>query len=275
MKIPTCVKDIFIAGFIVGIILIAMYLYTQVWPPLVVIESNSMTHENAGFGKIGTIDAGDFVLVKKIHNRAKIITCLGAHNYNTYGAPGDVVVYYPYGNIDQTPVIHRVMFWVEVNEYNNIPYYTIPELNIVNVTSITLPTYGLHNYEPANSGFITQGDNNRFVDQAGKDICTEPIKFSWIIGVARYEIPWFGLVKLLIDDVREGTNNAKNGSLDCWLLLIISFVVIFLLPNITLFVWKNVKDTKYVKTLSKFLLRYYQKYKRYKTQHRTYKKSKR
>jgi hypothetical protein len=50
-------------------------------------------------------------------------------------------------------------------------------------------------------GFITLGDNNRgVVDQSSiGGVCWRPVQDDWINGVARGEIPWFGLIKLYVN----------------------------------------------------------------------------
>ena len=60
----TTVRDIAIALIIVAILIGTVFAYTQVWPPLVVIESESMQIDE--FSHIGIIDTGDLVLVKKV-----------------------------------------------------------------------------------------------------------------------------------------------------------------------------------------------------------------
>jgi len=63
--------------------------------------------------------------------------------------------------------------------------------------------YFLRYFGPPHGGLITMGDHN--VQSSGTAllgyydqlfICMEPIKDEWLVGKARGELPWFGLVKL-------------------------------------------------------------------------------
>jgi hypothetical protein len=54
------------------------------------------------------------------------------------------------------------------------------------------------------AGYITKGDNiktNRQYDQY--NLCTVPIREEWVIGVARYRIPYAGYVRLAFSKVIE------------------------------------------------------------------------
>ena len=95
-------------------------------------------------------------------------------------------------------------------------------------------------YRPDHSGFITKGDNNPECDQAGG--LSSPVKITWIIGKARGELPWFGLIKLIFppgntegqwgyngpDAVKIGYAVAPK---DEWICLGISLLVIIVLPS--------------------------------------------
>jgi signal peptidase len=50
------------------------------------------------------------------------------------------------------------------------------------------------------SGYITKGDNvvtNQYFDQEGDISYYKPIKDEWIIGTAKYRIPYLGYIRLL------------------------------------------------------------------------------
>ena len=68
-------KDALIALILVAAFLSSIVLYTGNWPPMVVVESGSMTHgwETAD-SRIGIIDPGDLVLVKSVSSRESVIT---------------------------------------------------------------------------------------------------------------------------------------------------------------------------------------------------------
>lgn len=193
-------------------------------PPAVVIESGSMMHcgvgvyaqigdacgfEDTGKGRIGTIDPGDVVLVFDVDGRGDVET-FAEEGQDHYGRPGDVVVY---ERLLGSPIIHRAMFWIQVNEDGT---YTIPELglttgnpaqeeilrdterwNIVEGCQLLLP----HGLTPEDSGFITKGDNNPCWDQSGNsNIVSRPVTPEQILGKSRAELPWVGLLKLFLSD---------------------------------------------------------------------------
>ena len=237
-------RDVFFALLFVLIILISLWAYTGQWfnaQPMVAVESNSMKHLDEPFGRIGTIDAGDMVLLVKVDGIEDIVPrgsnfkgAMAEQNKDDYhyGGYGDVIVYRPYGNPDETQIIHRAICWVEYNE--DYDTYTVEDYDIYNQSTINIPEVGLYNYEPNNphSGFITKGDNvttNREADQTSKSICDEPIKMEWISGKARGELPWIGVINLLFNDITTGDNTLKNvprDSFDCLLILLESLILI-------------------------------------------------
>ncbi|KAA0001940.1 MAG: S26 family signal peptidase [Thermoplasmata archaeon] len=241
------IRDILISVGIVGIILAALWGYTGQFPqsPMVVVTSGSMMHDGepypeASYGKIGTIDPGDLVLVKKINDRTDVIPrgALGNPDtkHRTYREYGDVIIYYPMGNKERVPIIHRAICWVEVNGDGT---YTVEAYGIERAESITIEELHLNGYKPQNSGFITKGDNNEYPDQIPSGgICEQPVKVDWIVGKARGEIPWFGLIKLMIfgngmgydgpDAVKVGNAVAPK---DEWVCLGLSMLLLIGLPT--------------------------------------------
>jgi signal peptidase len=129
-------KDVLIAFVIVIIVMASLWAFSGgIWPPMVVVESESMMHDDDS--KIGVIDTGDLTIVKKIHDRHDIITYVegnpeyqvtwvngtGTYDDNfsgkssphkTYSDYGDVIIYKKNG-MEGTPVIHRAMVWIEPN----------------------------------------------------------------------------------------------------------------------------------------------------------------
>ena len=93
----------------------AMFIHTGSMPPLVVVESKSMIHDEGG--EIGSIDAGDLILV---HNQPAdtIVTFAEAtdpnhpsYGYEQHGMEGDVIIYSKNGE-GGTPIIHRAIMRV-------------------------------------------------------------------------------------------------------------------------------------------------------------------
>jgi len=202
---------------------------------MVAIESGSMEHPDPPFGRLGTIDAGDMVLLVKVNSKDDIVTYKSAYtaedqNHFFYGEYGDVIVYRKYGDPDDDQIIHRAMCWLEYHE--DYGTYTVENYGIINETAVTIKELGLQGYKPTHSGFITKGDNpvtNKQCDQAG-GICTEPIKLEWISGKARSELPWIGTINLFFNDLVDGSfwdeheettvYNVPSDSVTCFIILV-------------------------------------------------------
>lgn len=213
-------KDVALALVIVGAVLGGLFVFTGVWPPMVVVESGSMMHgvdcpppaglpevcdPQVGYGKLGTIDPGDMVFVKRAPSRPEIVTLGEAAakepGQRNYGKPGDVVVYFNFENVPQdpaaraeakklrTPIIHRAVAYVEVNGVADreaclqgraqaASYsvfwegrtQTFDNRGVFLPPLFAEPQFSRDNgYKPCWSGFITKGDNpltNTLPDQA-------------------------------------------------------------------------------------------------------------
>jgi hypothetical protein len=97
-------------------------------------------------------------------------------------------------------------------------------------------------WKPEHTGFLTLGDNNHCsVDQGSKAVpgssgvysdsgIVGPVKADWLIGVAGGEIPWLGVVKLMVSGGDSpGVTHVPNSSF-FWLAGLI--VVLLLAPVI-------------------------------------------
>jgi signal peptidase len=224
--------------------------------PVVVVTSGSMMHcanaapdgtgpslgkdcEPQGYGRLGTIDPGDLVFVRRIADRVDVAT-LAQGGTARYGKSGDVVVYRPSGHTDVTPIIHRALFYVQVNDSDHT--YSVPDLGIfhqptldqpaaVTLAHCTLSGSGVHGrWTTADSGFITKGDNNAVADQCPGGITPFPARLDWVLGKARGELPWFGLIKLFVDDLRGSSRNFSNAGGDAKVMLAVSLGVLVALP---------------------------------------------
>jgi len=217
--------------------------------PVVVVESGSMMHcangvgpqgnacESERYGRIGTIDPGDLVFVKDIDRPSDVGTKAGKDSRH-YGRAGDVVVYQPDGDSRRTPIIHRALFWLQINGQSET--FTIEELGLHEVTTLNVPALqalglqlgyaeALRSMEagPEDSGFITRGDNNIEADQGPhSNIARLPVKAEWILGKARGEVPWLGLVKLKFSDWTVGTQNYRNAPSDSKTMLLLSLALL-------------------------------------------------
>lgn len=114
------VREVLLAGGLIATLIAVLVLMTGSWPPMVVIESNSMQHD--ADGEVGSIDAGDLVLVMS-DERKHIITYAEAieeggqyEGYENHGFPGDVIIYRKNGGMTTTPVIHRVLLQAVADE---------------------------------------------------------------------------------------------------------------------------------------------------------------
>jgi signal peptidase len=250
------IRDVVVALLAVFIILMILWGYTGQWfaAPMVAIESGSMEHPNPPFGRLGTIDAGDMVLVQKVSKRSDIIPhggpIMGAEaekGWQTYGDYGDVIIYKPMGRTDVSQIIHRAMCWVDVYYHGTQQTYTILDYGIYNETSLTIPQLGLYNTNPrwTYSGFLTKGDNNDVIDQV-TDICPEPVQVGWISGKARFEIPWLGTINLFFEDVLHGKNTVANVHQDSLICLGIVIAILVSIP-IILDIYDYVKKRKQAK----------------------------
>ena len=268
------VKDVVVSGGIVASLLLILYLYSGVWPPMVVIESESMMHGSDS--QIGVIDTGDLTLVKSVHDRNDIVTYVQAsnpkdpnHGFRTYGDYGNVIIYRKNG-ISDTPVIHRAIAWIEYNasasnpqldvyrgDLPDIGVYDVPDYTVANLTCYypdfkpgTL--FVIHfstifrDVAARHAGFVTHGDHNiRLVDQESltvNGVLVQPVKQEWVVGKAEGELPWFGLFKLWITG--HPTQTFPKTSVQDLIITIIILVVVPILMDYFISKWKRNKTSR-------------------------------
>lgn len=249
------IRDICIALLAVFIVLLLLWGYTGQWfsAPMVAIESGSMEHPDPPFGRLGTIDAGDMVLVKRVYILDDIIVhgseyggaqATNDKRFFTYGSWGDVIIFKPMGRDDVSQIIHRAMCWVDVHEFDGVYYYTIEEYGIFNQSVLHIPELGLNNHRPiwTHSGYLTKGDNNAVIDQISQ-ICPQPVQFEWVTGKARGLIPWLGVINLLFEDVLHGKQTRHNVHTDSWIMLGVVIVVLVSIP-VSFDVYDYLKEKK-------------------------------
>lgn len=237
-------RDALVLVVVFGVLLGGLYAYTGSWPPAVIVESGSMMHADSDvtYGRFGTIDPGDLVLVKDVDSVEDIRT-LAEDGKERYGKSGDVVIYYPGNNRARTPIIHRAIGYIEMEGTEADPVYFLRwsddapcEGGSTKVSrgahtwcrygsdGVYAPSASISGpgsrpsdpnpYRPTKGGFVTKGDNpvtNPQSDQisglskdgAGTDV---PVQFEWIEGVGRAELPWLGLIKLALADRPNESN---------------------------------------------------------------------
>ena len=258
LHLPDTVKDVGIAIGCVVLVFLLTFAYSGNWPPMVVIESGSMEHDNnslyaePGYTHLGTIDTGDLVIVKEAEKK-DIVTYLEGKNtgYKKYGDYGDVIVYYKNGIREKdgqpvTPVIHRAMFWVDVDVENKT--YHVPEAGRTFYNEIDLEQFGddklvgtIEGQVLQNSGYVTKGDStgNPHPDQMthfdinGNKV--QPVEPDWVVGMARGELPWFGLIKLRVTQ----PDNYAQAPPGCRGMLGFSIMLILLGPYTAGKVWES------------------------------------
>lgn len=218
-----------VALAIIVLLLVSLWAYTQNWPPVYVVESSSMQHGTSD--QLGLINTGDLVLAQHLSAGRVVPYVVGmTTGYTTYGEYGDVLLYYPGGQTDVVPVIHRAIAYLEHDADGT---YSVPELaglpcgNATDAVyrssgasgcgtshlngTLTLRGIGWQNVSLSvqlstlggHSGFLTMGDNNVVPGTPNKGVPDQPaistlVEPGWILGAARGMIPWFGAIKLLL-----------------------------------------------------------------------------
>ncbi|MGA9839110.1 MAG: S26 family signal peptidase [Thermoplasmata archaeon] len=227
-----------VAVAIIVVLLASLYAYTGNWPPVYVVESNSMQHGSTDI--LGLINTGDLVLAQRIPTGQITPYVVGLQTgYSTYGEYGDVILYSANGEAG-TPIIHRAILFLEWNpassSYNatdlaglrcgsmtgavynatgtpgncgttnltgTLTLYHIGWRSTTVVIDLSSPNLGRH------SGFVTMGDNNFLPYECTRDCVqgdpdqtdglSELVEPGWVIGAARGMLPWFGAVKLALE----------------------------------------------------------------------------
>lgn len=259
-------RDVGIALLVVFLVFVALWAYSGVWPPIVVVESSSMQHDDFS-SSVGVIDTGDLVIVQNTNSRKEVETYVQGEcsGHSTYGDSGDVIIYNERGGGDK-PIIHRALIYLEFNTTTNNSF-DVPSLECdkwvygVNwwiltgpgseprnlTTSLTIRLSSAHRNlnvtlnlgnllndiktddDWNDGGFIAMGDNNDHPDNS-------LIKHEWIIGKARGELPWFGLIKLSVSgDIPWGNVCSAPSERGCaadnsWISLIVALVVLIAVP---------------------------------------------
>jgi len=202
--ITTFVVDV--GSSALAVLLVGFFLFTVsgVWPPMVAVESASMTPQ---------MKTGDLVFVMEeqrfpgdgAHEDTGVVTArAGAEvGYEQFSRPGDVVVYEPDGNGDRTPIIHRAMFWVEEGER----WYDQADPDAVGSAD---SCEELANCPAPYAGFITKGDANTAYDQVGPNPHSGPVRSEWIVGTAEARVPWLGCVRLPSKDCTTPLSTASS-----------------------------------------------------------------
>ena len=271
-------RDLAVAFLIVAIVMGLLFAYARVWPPMVVVESNSMQHSDAE-SFVGVIDTGDLVLVQAVGTAGDVVPYIEgrATGHATYGDYGDVIVFAkPGAALTSTPIIHRAMAYVVRNATGGadvlglarLPEAAWSALATNNSTGnfaqgileFTLRDVGYRGldltFRPADEltraevteGFLTKGDHNNNPDGHGA------VAVNRILGKARGELPWFGLLKLTLFPGGSGCCPRGWGSTgpdgapkNSWDALLVSLVLIIVGPFAADFGWAFYKEHRQAK----------------------------
>ncbi|WP_327050640.1 S26 family signal peptidase [Halomicrococcus gelatinilyticus] len=189
----TFVREMLESVVVVLAIGLLLFAVSGVWPPMVAVESGSMEPQ---------MERGDLIFVMDEHRLAPgaaqdgtgIVTYQTGQQtgYSSFDRPGDVIIYQPYGQNGETPIIHRAMFWVEKGEN----WYGEADQSYVGSAD---SCEELPNCPAPNAGFITKGDNNPGYDQVLG--ISDPVHPSWVRGTAELKIPWLGHVRLFFSSM--------------------------------------------------------------------------
>lgn len=242
-------RDVALAFLVVALVLGAIFVYTQVWPPIVIVEGDSMQHsDDTSF--IGVVDTGDLVLVQAVRQHVDVVTYVEGRvtGYKTYSDFGDVIIFHRPGSaLPATPIIHRAIVYVLPNASGGVDVPSLARLPAdewyaeAGGNPVAVP-YGITRFTIRNAGgfledqalpfnvsgvdsegFLTKGDHNPSRDPWG------PVPVSRILGKARGELPWFGLVKLIVDPERGCCPNGwgdPRAPRNSWDALLVSLVLI-------------------------------------------------
>lgn len=177
---------------VLAVALIGGYLFAMsgVWPPMVAIESESM-EPNMNVNDLVFVMDADRFQPSDAHGDTGIVTAqTGSQTgYEKYGDGGDVIIFAPDGNENDTPIIHRAMFWVEEGE-NWVDRADDDYLGSSDSCD------DIRTCPAPNDGFITKGDNNNRYDQVAHTQGNSPVKSEWVVGTAEVRIPGLGWLRL-------------------------------------------------------------------------------
>jgi len=159
-------------AYIITLLSIFMVLYVMFgsFMPITAVVSESMSPN---------IERGDVLLYEDISRIDKIWTYTSAEGrYKSFNDYGDVIMFRQYGKDDTMNVVHRAIRYVNKGDemWPGGP-------------------------NASHAGYVTKGDNkvtNKLYDQQTSISRLQPIKQEWIVGVARYKIPYIGYVRLIL-----------------------------------------------------------------------------
>lgn len=185
------VRELLISVVIVLLIAGILFGISGVWPPLVAVESDSMEDQIMTGDMVFVVEADRFSDGDAIGETGVVPADVGTEaGYERFDRPGDVIIFAPNGDADETPIIHRAHYWVEEGEDWTDRANADRLGNADGCDDIA------HCPAP-HDGFITHGDNNAFYDQVQDDAA--PVKDEWVVARAHLRIPLLGRIRLALD----------------------------------------------------------------------------
>jgi signal peptidase len=199
------VRDVLTSAGAVVLVGLVLFGVSGIWPPMVAVESPSMTPHMKTGDLVFVMEEHRFAADAAVEGTGVVTTQVGERvNYGKFSQPGDVVVYRPDGSGLETPIIHRARFWVEDGEN----WYE--EANPAFLAGAD-DCEELANCPAPHAGFVTKGDANPQYDQVGEaSAISEPVRPSWVIGTAEFRIPWLGWIRLAVSKAAGATVVAAN-----------------------------------------------------------------
>ena len=172
-----------------------VFAVSGVWPPMVVVESGSMSPH---------VNTSDLVFVTSprrfapagTHHDGVVTYREGERSgYRSLGSYGDVIVFRPNGG-NEMPIIHRARFWVQKGEnwYPRANHSDVAARNCAELADCPAPY----------SGFVTKGDANPTYDQVNGN--SGLVRPQWVIGKGELRVPWLGWLRLQFEGVLDASN---------------------------------------------------------------------
>lgn len=202
------VRDVLTSAGAVVLVGLLLFGVSGIWPPMVAVESPSMTPHMKTGDLVFVMDEHRFPPDAAYDGTGVVTAQIGERTgYEKFKQPGDVIVYRPDGSDLDTPIIHRARFWVAEGEnwYDEANPEFLAGADACETDDDPSTDTGLSNCPAPHAGFITKGDANPQYDQVGgTGAISEPVRPSWVVGTAEFRIPWLGWVRLAVAEATAG-----------------------------------------------------------------------
>ena len=189
-------KDVLTVVAVVVVVGASLFVISGVWPPLVAVESPSMEPNVATGDLVFIVDTDRFVDDEAIDGTGVVPLENGERtDHESFGEAGDVIVFKPDGNADETPIIHRTHYWVEEGDDwvdTQADEAIVGDTTCADVSACPAP----------HDGFVTKGDANDGYDQLERHgAATTVVAPEWVTAKASVRVPWLGYVRVAIESL--------------------------------------------------------------------------